>query len=157
MFKPSTNTLVIMTMLFAFIGQAFAYSSMACLMVNNSLPSGTSMFVSSTSTMNHGEVDHAQMGHKTPAKAKSHSSMSDDMIHNMGHGTDHSSQSLKSKADDCCDHDCNCPENVCTNVLVITSYNAPTSVVNSTAAIVNRLFNIKASYQKSLFKPPIFA
>ena len=129
MSTPLTRLLIVATMLFALIGQAFAYSAMSCDMSSHN---------DNTSAMTHAEMNHSQM-------------MGDG---NMSHAMMNSSDV---EHGDCCDVDCNCPANACSSLTTLSiSYNS--YKIDAGIEKIHYVdFDLPNAFNKSLFRPPIFA
>ena len=131
MHKPISKLLVVVAMLIAFVGQALAYSTMACEMTGDMHQDHMSM---TSSTMSeHGDMDHSNMDHA-----------------NMNHDN-------MTTSEDCCGIDCMCPANACTSLsfLTETSVFSNTLIASETVPLHGSLqLN---SLPSSLYRPPIFA
>jgi hypothetical protein len=120
-------------MLFAFIGQALAYSAITCEMASDTHQASM--------VMEHGLIDHsAMMDHS----AMDHETMPPHMMENSG-------------SDGCCGLDCQCPSHAGPSMsFYFTEY---TSIILARSLTkISRLdLAILPSHHKSLYRPPISA
>lgn len=131
MFKPISNVLVVLIMLVAFVGQALAYSSMACEMAGD--PHQAHMMMQEESASSHQSMDHENMSHAQ---------------------MDHSNMS---SSDDCCGIDCMCPASACTSFTFVTEHAPFSNTTMTNEAIVLPAIEQPSSLPSSLYRPPIFA
>lgn len=135
MFKPFSKVVVVALMLIAFVGQAFAYTSMSCEMSADTHQSHM--------TMDHSSMDHSSMDN---------SSMSYD------EGMDHTSMKTSaSNSEDCCGVDCVCPVNACASVIVLNADNGSSEILSLSEAVLSHLSQQPNYISTSLYRPPIFA
>lgn len=138
MIKSLSKVLVVTAMLFAFVGQALAYSAMSCEMSEQSHQSHQSQVDMNHSSMSHSDMDHSNMSHS----GMDHSSMS--------HGTE-------SEHEECCGADCVCPTSACSTVIIVSSQPNTANLTRLNEGVVFQLTNQTKSIPTSLYRPPIFA
>lgn len=145
MFKPASKVLVVVAMLIAFVGQALAYSAMACEMAGDTHQAHMthSSDVMDISDMNHEGMNHESVVHES-----------------MGHH-DHSQMVMDhanaNSGEDCCGINCMCPANACTAFTFITErldFNHSSIASEAPSLLTVAQPN---SLPTSLYRPPIIA
>ncbi|MGJ8693007.1 MAG: hypothetical protein ACSHW0_11060 [Thalassotalea sp.] len=154
MITKISQKIVVVFMLFAFIGQAFGYSTMSCDMAASTHQHLMSSAMSSNTTAHmamghmatgHMEIDHAAMGHTAPS---AHDNMAQQIT---------SSSSAQVNSGDCCDVECDCPANACSSLSLLFA-NMVSSKISPAIEKIHYLdFSIPQLRNKSLFRPPIFS
>lgn len=130
MFKPVYNALIVLIMLVAFVGQAFAYSTMACEMA--------------------GEAHQEHMTLKNDNPHAHHQ--------NMNHQSmEHMEQGHTNNSDDCCGVNCMCPANACTSFTFVTEHMSFMTIIITDGAVSSQALEQPTSVSTSLYRPPIFA
>jgi len=128
MFKSLLKVFVVITLMVAFLGQAFAYASMTCNMSTESHQSHESMDHSShLSSMNHEGMENSEMTH---SKMQNH--------------------------EECCGADCLCLISACTTVSIVNSVLSSANLVRMNDGVSLQKSNQTKSISSSLFRPPIF-
>ncbi|MBS3796160.1 hypothetical protein [Pseudoalteromonas sp. BDTF-M6] len=129
MFRLVSQVLVIAAVLFALLGQAFAYSAMTCETTMDAHQSHVAMKMA---------PEHTQMQHHQ----------------GMAHGDTAMSAAMM---DDCCEVQCVCPASACASVTVVNSSTAMADVIAVSEAVISATPTQPSAIQTSLFRPPIFA
>lgn len=130
MTKSLSKVLVVAAMLIAFIGQAFAYSSMSCEMSDGSHESHMNM---SHDSMDHSSMDHASMNHSSV------------------------DQSGQQNHEECCGSDCVCPASACMSISIVGSEPKTAYLARLSEGVSFQPLNQTKSIPTSLYRPPIFA
>ena len=135
MTRSISNVLVVAAMLIAFIGQAFAYTSMSCEMSSDSHESHMNMNHDSMdhSIMNHSDMDHASMDHSSVE------------------------QSGSQNHEECCGSECACPASACMSISIVGSEPKTAYLARLSESVSFQSINQTKSISTSLYRPPIFA
>lgn len=141
MFKPISKVVVVMTMLVAFVGQALAYSTMACEMAGD-MHQAHNMHQSTDVSAGHDMMNHSEHSSELTHEMMDHSSMVHDTMSDM---------------QNCCGIDCMCPANACSSTPFISERNLLTPVGISSEALVSKPVAQPSAIPTSLYRPPIFA
>jgi len=128
MLKSLPSVLVVVTMLFALMGQALAYTSMPCDMSVNS--------------------HQAHQAYKTTEHSN--------MIHHEGM-SHHQMNENSTSSEPCCEIDCVCAANACTSVTFLNSETALTDILSLSDSVTMQHTEQTNAIFTSLFRPPIFA
>ena len=121
-------------MLFAFIGQAFAYTSMSCEMSAD-----------------------AHQSHMATTQSRHHADMNPQPV--MDHGNmEHSKMEHSGllSHEDCCGVDCVCPASACSTATLVNAESAPFDLIPLSEDAIIALTRQTKSISTSLFRPPIF-
>jgi len=121
------NVLLVITMLFAFVGQGWANSAMSCEMATASHQSHTSLM------MDHESMSHENMNHVM----MSHENMKND--------------------ESCCESECPCPTSACSTASIIHSEYLAEHINLVNDLVIIQDVNRTQSLPSSLFRPPIFS
>ncbi|WP_440873692.1 hypothetical protein [Thalassotalea sp. PLHSN55] len=167
MLKSLSKVIIVITMLIAFVGQAFAYSMMSCSHSgsDNGGFDNSSVANGGHAGMVHVEMNHANMSHAQHAQHAQHANMSHDQHANMAHADtmtskiastpDNQQTMASSQHNDCCDADCS--TSVCASFSVLSSHVLLATDYSEHHAISSLIFSVQSSFVTSLYRPPIIA
>lgn len=126
--KSIKEAVLVTVLLLSFLGQAMAYSTMACDMSANSHTSMEHSSQKSMKSMHHDGVDHSNSNASVPASSG-----------------------------DCCDIECLCPVTACTSISILCEIAGLTVINNHSDDIDFHQLEQLNSIPTSLYRPPIFA
>lgn len=143
------KTLLMLLLVFAFIGQSLASSLMPYRMMNmNAMMISTSSTATDLSEHNGSEMMNKHCAEQMKISEQIESTIS----HSMDSETIHDK-----KTNNCCENQCNCFVNGCSTLLGLTTLSHAQAILLNTTKIPSLLSPLTSQQLTSLYRPPILA